>query len=155
MEIIILFILYVGYIMLSAFIKKLNNNYQEPDLDKSPMEPNPESNLKEDKGNLQDINKKQRHVREQDSQLKRTNNKLDDELMELKAKQDKAKRKKNEVKRKIADIETEQKDLKRKKDRKNLDLNNLGHRQLQQGIILSEILKPPRAKRPYNFNKGK
>jgi phenylalanyl-tRNA synthetase alpha subunit len=155
MELLLPLLLYLGYSFFISYAKKKQGEYQEPELEPYPenkktksntKKPNIKKNIEAKEGSMQ---------REKREEKKKTGMqyeaKVEDINQELKDKREKAKKKKAEAKKKLRKVKQKKDNIKRGYNQ-GIDINNLGRRQLQQGIILTEVLKPPRAKRPYRFN---
>jgi len=170
-ELIVLIILYFGYNLVVALIKKMQNQYEEPDFPYQSADKNPNSIEKRptsakldelnpsrlDKsgqkieGDLKESNSTNQHKHL--SQQEKYEELFEDQeidMKEIEAKKEEARRKKARAKKKLKKVKKKRESTKYKKNQE-IDINNLGRQQLEQGVVLAEVLKPPRAKRPYRF----
>ncbi|MBM7623152.1 hypothetical protein [Sporohalobacter salinus] len=164
MEFLVPILFYLGYSIIASIIKKLKNEYQEPDL--APYAPkegsDQEGTSKSDKQLLNDDpdsekppfeNNKSKKEEAEDS-AREINKKgtaeleIEEERRKLRARQAEAEKKQQEVRKKLKEKQEKNASV-AKKNNTRLDIKNLDRDKLQQGVILAEILKPPRAKRPY------
>ncbi|KXS41113.1 MAG: hypothetical protein AWU54_1740 [Candidatus Frackibacter sp. T328-2] len=171
MELIVLIILYFGYNLVVALIKKMQNQYEEPDFPYQPADKSPDSiekrptSTKLDGSDLLKRDRPNEKIEEtleganptgqkkNLSQQERYEELFKDEeinMKEIEAKKEEARRKKARAKKKLKKVKKKRESTKYKKNQE-IDINNLGRQQLEQGVVLAEVLKPPRAKRPYRF----
>ncbi|MCK8825157.1 hypothetical protein [Fuchsiella alkaliacetigena] len=151
MELIFPLLIYLGYVLIRNFLKKLEEEFEEADL-------SPES--APEKEDTSSVARQEQEVKLEetfsvdDEELEskyrqRLGDKVLEEEQELQAKRARAKAKKKKARQKLADLTAKPDTTKAEQDL-SLDLDSLDRHQLRQGIVLTELLRSPRAKRPYS-----
>ena len=149
MELVFPLLIYLAYVLIKNFLKKLEDEFEDTDL---PSEPSPnkgDSSIEKEKQEAQLEETFQVNDEELENKYRQRLSDKVSEKEELAAKRAQAKAKKKKAREKLADLTAKSKETKEATDLA-LDLDNLGSHQLRQGIVLSELLKSPRAKRPYS-----
>lgn len=161
MEVLVPVLIYLVYSLLTALLKKMQNEYQEPEL--APETRNGSIGEDLDKNRKEKQNKGNRGLEAKQNQREKKTTKTvqkefesePDQPQKIQLQKEEAEKKKLAAKEKIQELkekQNENKQVKTIQDSQVGDLQNLSQQEWQKGIVLSEVLKPPRAKRPYQFH---
>ncbi|ADL12155.1 hypothetical protein [Acetohalobium arabaticum] len=155
MELLVPILIYFGYSILVAVIKKLKSEYQESDLasytpDEMPKSEKPEANKQPINGEKSKVEERNK-IEEPAIEINKKGTaqlELEEKRQELEARKAEAEKKQQEVREKLKSKQEKTPSV-AKQNNGRLNIKNLDRNMLRQGVVLAEILQPPRAKRPY------